>query len=657
MWRRCRSTSGSAGTASASTPSAGSTSCCRGPGRPPCSSGGCCCSTPGGRRGRWAVPGPAGWPSLLLACEPTFLANAALATTDIAITVCLLALRLPFPRRARRPVAAARRLAVPLWFAAAVLAKASGLVFGGLCLIVIEAERRLASIGARRAGGVGPREAGRRGGRRCAPLGAARFAATSRRSSSSAWRWCSSTAAATGGRRRPAWPGRAELPDGPSAPLMVGFFENVRIFPNAGEGIARQVTHNLRGAGVYILGYTHPRYLWYYFPVALSIKLSESLLLAPVLLLALRPALAAELGGPVGAWRCCCSASTPTCRSACGSCCRWPPWPWSACPPAAVQAARSFGPALARSGRRVVGAAAVLWSGAAAWAVWPNGLCYVNRLWGDPADGDRLVSDANWDWGQGLKELARWQRRQGGELDVWYFGAGPDAETAAAAAAAPCRTCRSTAGGRSSLRPGPSVGRQHHARPRLSLPTPRRPPASPRNSWRRNGPRHGPAPSSSTISLRFVHSPWPPPRRSRDREGAGKASPAPSRSRLRRCCFRADPERQRPRPDIQRRPAASGIQALRLSGSRSRSRSRRSKPRSRRTCGTCRPSARPDASRDGRARSRTRSRSRRSWRRAPRTQPASRRCGTPCGRPCRSPAPGRCGRPCGSPGRRPDAAP
>ena len=47
-------------------------------------------------------------------------------------------------------------------------------------------------------------------------------------------------------------------------------------------------------------------------------------------------------------------------------------------------------------------------------------------FWGDPADGDRLVSDANWDWGQGLKELARWQRRQGSEpLDVWYFGADP----------------------------------------------------------------------------------------------------------------------------------------------------------------------------------------------------------------------------------------
>ena len=70
---------------------------------------------------------------------------------------------------------------------------------------------------------------------------------------------------------------------------MVWFFEHARVFPNAGDAIARQVTHNLRGAGVYILGYTNPRYLWFYFPAALSIKLSESLLLAPAVLLILRP--------------------------------------------------------------------------------------------------------------------------------------------------------------------------------------------------------------------------------------------------------------------------------------------------------------------------------------------------------------------------------
>ena len=35
----------------------------------------------------------------LLACEPSFLSNAALATTDVAVTACLLALVVHFPRR------------------------------------------------------------------------------------------------------------------------------------------------------------------------------------------------------------------------------------------------------------------------------------------------------------------------------------------------------------------------------------------------------------------------------------------------------------------------------------------------------------------------------------------------------------------------------
>src|SRR5262249_18744050 len=71
-------------------------------------------------------------------------------------------------------------------------------------------------------------------------------------------------------------------------------------------------------------------------------------------------------------------------------------------------------------------AAGVLWTGAAALAVWPHALCYTNELWGGTRGGYVYVSDANYDWGQGLKELARWRRRQGlGVLPVWYFGTDP----------------------------------------------------------------------------------------------------------------------------------------------------------------------------------------------------------------------------------------
>src|SRR5262249_25638074 len=86
----------------------------------------------------------------LLACEPTLLANAALATTDLAITACLLALVYHF--RTGREAGWLRRVGLPaFWFAAAVLAQASRLVFGPLCVVVVELERILRSTPARSA--------------------------------------------------------------------------------------------------------------------------------------------------------------------------------------------------------------------------------------------------------------------------------------------------------------------------------------------------------------------------------------------------------------------------------------------------------------------------------------------------------------------------
>jgi hypothetical protein len=65
-------------------------------------------------------------------------------------------------------------------------------------------------------------------------------------------------------------------------------------------------------------------------------------------------------------------------------------------------------------------AAWLLWS---SWNVWPHGLCYTNELWGGTANGYRCLSDSNYDWGQGLKELAQWQEaHQASDLHVLYYG-------------------------------------------------------------------------------------------------------------------------------------------------------------------------------------------------------------------------------------------
>jgi len=68
----------------------------------------------------------------------------------------------------------------------------------------------------------------------------------------------------------------------------------------------------------------------------------------------------------------------------------------------------------------------VAWALFTAVTVWPEGLCYTNELWGGTSEGYRQVSDSNYDWGQGLKELARWQRESGcAPLDLCYFGNDP----------------------------------------------------------------------------------------------------------------------------------------------------------------------------------------------------------------------------------------
>jgi hypothetical protein len=58
--------------------------------------------------------------------------------------------------------------------------------------------------------------------------------------------------------------------------------------------------------------------------------------------------------------------------------------------------------------------------------VWPHGLCYANALWGGSETSYVVVSDSNFDWGQGVPDLLSWREQQGlDEIDVWYFGADP----------------------------------------------------------------------------------------------------------------------------------------------------------------------------------------------------------------------------------------
>ena len=374
--------------------------------------------------GRWA----GALAVALLACEPILAAHASLATTDIAVTACLLALLYHF--RASRDGSWWRRIAWPaFWFALAVLAKASGLVFGGLCLFLIEGQRcgwwRPSRV---RSQGSGVRE---EEGRESAALP---VFFTSLKDLLQigllgmllVFIYCGSD-----------WQPQASLlawakkqPQGPGSAAVVWLIEHLRLFSNAGDGIMRQVTHNIRGHGSYLLGHTDQRAMWFYFPVVLSIKLSASLLLAPVLLIA---ANGRRRGGPwYGNWALLCAFAlllfSVTCRVQIGVRFMFPLVALAAVGLSAmlVRTVHSLEAPLARRGLVAVTLAGLGWTVTQALAVWPDGLCYVNPLWGGTEKGYRLVSEANYDWGQGLKQLARWQRqRHIDNLSVWYFGTDP----------------------------------------------------------------------------------------------------------------------------------------------------------------------------------------------------------------------------------------
>jgi hypothetical protein len=355
----------------------------------------------------------------LLACEPSFLAHATLATTDIAVSACLLALVYHF--RVGRDAGWFSRLAVPaVCFAAAVLAKASGLVFGPICLLAVEAERLVRS-------------------------GALTNALM--RSETSWWQrvqealrpsvydlaWILGGGLALvflycGSDWKPEptfviW--AHELPEGTLKQGMVWLSENLCIFSNAGEGLVQQVKHNVRGHGTYLLGHEYDKACWYYFLVIPTIKLSLAVLGLAAFLMLRRPrallnwaflaALAVFLFSPAFRVQLGIRLLLPLtglalvglAGAAVQTCCAFQ-WSW---------ARGVFATALATG---------VACTAAVAVVIWPDGLSFTNQLYGGTDNGYRCVSDTDYDWGQGLKELVRWQKRQGlPGLDVWYFGTDP----------------------------------------------------------------------------------------------------------------------------------------------------------------------------------------------------------------------------------------
>jgi hypothetical protein len=359
-----------------------------------------------------------------LACEPCLLAHASLATKDIAISACLLALVYHYAI-GRHAGAWRGRILPAFWFGASLLAKASALAFGPLCLLAVEGyylalEGAISSISGPLTQEIRP-SWWRRIWLAWRPF---------RRDFT--WIFAGGLALALvycGCDWKPlpsfvAW--ARNLPDDNQGRAMVWLAEHLPIFSNAAEGLVRQVMHNVRGHdGSYLLGAVDRRAFWYYFPMALTMKLSLPLLAMPILLTLVRPRSLIN-------WACLAALGllvySLNCRVQIGI---------RLVLPLVAFAIVGLAAGLARllgerdpvwRHRLLVGGvcAGLAWTALAALRVWPNALCYTNELWGGTSQGYLCLSDSNYDWGQGLKELARWRQKHGLDLiDVWYFGTDP----------------------------------------------------------------------------------------------------------------------------------------------------------------------------------------------------------------------------------------
>ncbi|MFQ3593284.1 MAG: hypothetical protein SNJ82_08870 [Gemmataceae bacterium] len=342
---------------------------------------------------------------LLLACEPSLLAHAALATTDLSVTATLVALAYHY--WTGREASWGRRVGLPaLWFGLAALCKASGPVFGVLLLLALEGYWRVT-----RPASTTSQPSFLRDVVQIVGLGTLLLFAYCRsdwQPQADALRWAE------------------KLPEGRSRDLAVAAISALRVFPNAADGFFRQVGHNARGHGAYLLGVTSPSALWWYFPVLLSIKLS-----LPVLMLLLGLAVTAprSLLNPALVCVGVLFAFSVFCRVQIGVRFMFPLICLLLIGLSVAVVRWAQPPSLGRPPRLAavgLGLSCASWAVLVALSAWPNGLSFVNEFYARSQPAYRWVSESNFDWGHGVPLLKKWATAHAGEkLPVWYYGADP----------------------------------------------------------------------------------------------------------------------------------------------------------------------------------------------------------------------------------------
>lgn len=349
------------------------------------------------------------WALALVAIEPNLMGHAALATTDVAVTGCILATLVEYLRYRIQP-GRLQWWKVVVWWAISLFAKASSLVFVPILILSADIPDLIATWRSRQ--------------------NLSAFTADF-------WRrlkgWMAMGFTALGllfllvgsdfQRERTFVEWAVSLPEGALRTAMVWTSDNLRIFTNAGEGLAQQIKHNMKGHSSYILGVGTSRAVWYHFPLLLLIKMPTWFwLLLPFTLWR-------QWKYPWPAGLCACAlllAFSLNCRVQIGIRLVFP---------LVMMLTLLTGVSLAAWWREardrpvapaIVSFLLLAWAGVTMARGFPDGIRYLNDFWSWRPGPQTLVSDSNYDWGQGLWDLAK-KTKPDPENPLWvvYWGGDP----------------------------------------------------------------------------------------------------------------------------------------------------------------------------------------------------------------------------------------
>jgi hypothetical protein len=352
----------------------------------------------------------------LIATEPTLLAHSALATTDVPLTALVL-LYFLVHRYGRDKGFWFRVLLPGLMIGIATLSKASGWVFALLISASFELNRLIESK---------------------------TFFPASRKSwwgwirhlqlQSSPARWdyvwalmigmsITFIGCGTEWKPLPKFVLQAnQLPDGAFKSFAVWFAENLRVFPNAAEGLLFQIKHNMTShRGTMIFDHWYPTSTVYYFPAGIAMKATLPTLLVVIMGLMVGRK---KLWSPLGIIFVVLFLFIFTCRVQNGIRIVMPTIVFmiligSVCFVDWLQRRKLL--------VQIISVVTLLsWSVILLIQIFPHSLCYFNPIAGGIEKGHLRMHDSNFDWGQGLPELIRWKDQHPGRpLYMWYFGTDP----------------------------------------------------------------------------------------------------------------------------------------------------------------------------------------------------------------------------------------